>query len=278
MNRPTTLPFTRVPAFLCAGIVSVFAASTLQSHAASVIFSQDFETDTSGWLDNDDLAGYGNVSRVSSGTNGVTSQGGSFHGEVTNLTTGPYTDFGGYSDTWPGSFATQISIYIDPAQLGSNGGFDYSVAVNDQAGANRRDYVFHVTNDSDTGTLLVNADNGTGFTPSTGLELQGDTMTLAQAGWYTFRQTFSDNGSGVLSVQMEVLNSSNSTVFSKSLSSPTDIIATEIGGNRYGWFTALGSNAPLAIDNASLTLVPEPSAAFLMLAGVATAGLRRRRR
>jgi hypothetical protein len=259
MNRPTTLPFTRVPAFLCAGIVSVFAASTLQSHAASVIFSQDFETDTSGWLDNDDLAGYGNVSRVSSGTNGVTSQGGSFHGEVTNLTTGPYTDFGGYSDTWPGSF-------------------DYSVAVNDQAGANRRDYVFHVTNDSDTGTLLVNADNGTGFTPSTGLELQGDTMTLAQAGWYTFRQTFSDNGSGVLSVQMEVLNSSNSTVFSKSLSSPTDIIATEIGGNRYGWFTALGSNAPLAIDNASLTLVPEPSAAFLMLAGVATAGLRRRRR
>lgn len=188
------------------------------------------------------------------------------------------TNFGGYSSVWPGDFVSEVSVYIDPAQMGTDGGFDYSVAINGQNGAHRRDFAFLVTNDASTGSVLLNVDFGSNILPNTELELKPDTATLSAVGWYTLRSTFIDDG-GILSVQMEVLDPSNTTVFTSILSNPADDIATLVGGNRYGWFAVVDMDAPLAVDNVNVSLlpVPEPASAALALAGVAVIGLRRRR-
>ena len=54
------------------------------------------------------------------------------------------------------------------------------------------------------------------------------------------------------------------------LSTPTDLIPTVVGGNRYGWVSANEFDV-LAIDNSNLTVVPEP--ASLVLLGIASAAL-----
>jgi hypothetical protein len=54
----------------------------------------------------------------------------------------------------------------------------------------------------------------------------------------------------------------------------TDLIAN-VGGNRYGWFS-YNELPVLAFDNASLTIVPEPTSA-LQLGSGAMLLLRRRR-
>ena len=57
--------------------------------------------------------------------------------------------------------------------------------------------------------------------------------------------------------------------------SPTDAISS-VGGNRYGWFD--DNEFPvLAYDNASLTVVPEPTALALLGLGAGALLLRRRR-
>jgi type II secretory pathway pseudopilin PulG len=268
MKRLSLLSSACFSALFCLGM-------TAQSHAA-VTFAQDFETDTSGFIDST-TTGSGTITRVASGTNGITAQSGGFYAQVTATDAGPNTQFGGYSSVWPGGYTAQVSVYIDPAKMGSDGGFEYSVASNDQAGSHLRDFIFHVTNDASTGNVLVNADNGTGFVVNTNLESQAGTATLSSVGWYTFKQIFSDNA-GALSVQMEVLDPSNNVAFTSTLSNPADLISSVVGGNRYGWFTVVGTTEPLAIDNVSLTTVPESSSALLLVAGVASAAMRRRRR
>lgn len=264
---------------LCASVL--LAVVSTRTHAASLVYSQGFESDTAGWTDNVSSpgSGYGGITRVASGTNTINSQSGSFHAELTNIdSTGAYTNFGGYSSVWPGGYTSNISVYLNPALMGSDGGFDYSVAMNNQSGSHLRDFVFHVTNDASTGSLLANVDNGSSDNPSTVLENQAGTVTLSAVGWYTLRSTMYDN-SGALAVQMQILDPTNAVVFDSVLSNPADLIATVVGGNRYGWFAALNTTNPLAIDNVSLTAaVPEPASMSLLAAGAfGLFGLRRRR-
>lgn len=263
---------------LCVSVL--LAVVSTRTQAASLLYSQGFESDTAGWTDDVSSpgSGFGGITRVATGTNSITSQSGGFHAELTDIDSyGSYTDFGGYSSTWPGGYVSQISVYLNPTLLGADGGFDYAVAMNNQSNAHLRDFVFHVTNDASTGSLLANVDSGTSHTPSTQLENQPGTATLSAVGWYTLRSTMYDN-SGVLAVEMQILDPSNSVVFTSVLSNPADLIATAVGGNRYGWFTALDTSSPLAIDSVSLTSVPEPASMSLLAAGVfGIFGLRRRR-
>jgi hypothetical protein len=263
---------------LCAG--AFLAMASARTHAATSVYSQGFESDTAGWTDNvsDPGSGYGGITRVASGTNTITSQSGNFHAELTNVdSTGAYTNFGGYSGVWAGGYTSNISVYLNPALMGADGGFDYSVAMNNQSNTFLRDFVFHVTNDASTGSLLANVDNGSSDNPSTVLENQAGTVTLSAVGWYTLRSTMYDN-SGALAVEMQILDPANAVVFDSTLSNPADLIATVVGGNRYGWFAALNTASPLAIDNVSLTSIPEPASMSLLAAGAfGILGLRRRR-
>ena len=139
MKTTTPHTLTRLPAALCIGAGCFLAAASTRVNAASLLYSQGFETDTAGWTDDSTMAGFGGITRVPSGDGGIASLGGGFHAELTDIdATGPFTDFGGYSSLWPGNMESKISVYIDPSMMGTNGGFDYAVAINNQSGGHLR--------------------------------------------------------------------------------------------------------------------------------------------
>lgn len=197
------------------------------------------------------------IARAASGTAGITSSSGVAHATLTPGN-GPFTRFGGYSSNFAGGFTAQLDIYLDPAAWSNEEGFDYSVAVNNQAGNHRRDFIFHV---GMVGTdFLVNASNNTNFDFSAfklNNENSMNNYTLTDAGWYTFEQDFRDDG-GVLAVDFNLYDDSDTLLYTVTRSDPSDLIATDIGGNRYGWFTYNDQNG-LAIDNTNLVAVPEAS-------------------
>ena len=70
-------------------------------------------------------------------------------------------------------------------------------------------------------------------------------------GWYTFEHRFRDNGSGVLAVDLTLKNSAGVPQMMWTLSDPSDVIGSTVGGNRYGWFVT--NEFPfLAFDNSAL--------------------------
>jgi hypothetical protein len=150
-------------------MVLAFGMSVVE---AAPVFSQGFETDTDGWLDSSDFAGYGDIVRVGSGTGGIASFEGSFHAVVTQSgplgdESAPFTRFDGYRDTWPGTMTASAAIYLDTSWSAGEG-FDYSVAANGSDNNHRRDFIFHVTSDTSSGSLLVGGSNNTNFDPPRG--------------------------------------------------------------------------------------------------------------
>jgi hypothetical protein len=205
-----------------------------------VQFSQGFETDNSGWF---------TPTRVASGTNGITSSTGSWHAEAG----GDFTRWGGYNSVFPaGGYTTSIDIYLDLTATATNDTrFDFTSAISTPAGGHRRDFIFNAGfyNDEGAGNRFVvsastNTSRGSAYPKNPGR----NPVAISSSGWYTFQHHFHDNGSGVLAVDMTILNSSGGTVGAWTLSDPTDIIGTTVGGNRYGWFD-LNEFAFLAIDN-----------------------------
>lgn len=213
-------------------------------------FSQGFEVDTSGWLDVND-SWFGNVARVASGTNGITSSEGDFHAIFEDPTdeTGPFTRFDMYRDNWDGEWKASADIYLD-TNWGAGEGFDYSVAANGSDGAHQRDFIFHVTKDTSTGELLVGGSNNTNFDPIENLE-SGNHFQVTDSGWYTFEHHFYDN-SGQLAVDLNLYDAAGTLLFTETRTSVADDIATEIGGNRYGWFTNIDVDGGIAVDNTTL--------------------------
>lgn len=222
-----TEPTMAGPAYAYVGNTTAFGSTWFQG----------FEVDAIDWT---------NTSRVPSNSNGVTSAAGDFHGEATS---GAFTRFNAYSAAWPGDYKTEIDAYLDPAwEVGQ--GFDYSVASSNSAGALRRDFIFHVGVHAD-GRLLVNGSNNTDFVVNDFKLLNdgdGTPYHVTTAGWYKFRHVFYDDA-GVLAVDLQLVNSGGTVLFTTTRKNVTDLIGTNIGGNRYGWFTF--STRTLAIDNQS---------------------------
>lgn len=241
----------------------------------------------------------GQIERVTSGTNGITSSSGGAHAIITNLSEAsnpvlggttlgaqsPFTRFGGYSSTFGDGFVASLDIYLDPASLTDGDGFDYSVAVNNQSGNHLRDFIFHVGVDG--GDLLVNGSNNTDYSVNAfklNNENGGNNYTVTSAGWYTFEHVFRNDG-GILAVDLNLYDSSSNLLWTATRSNAADDIATVVGGNRYGFFTVNNIDG-LAIDNTSLEAlvvggapVPEPATAamgVMGLVGLALAGRRRR--
>jgi len=168
--------------------------------------------------------------------------------------TGPFSRLGGYSTDFGDGYRTEIQIYLDPTALAAGEGFDLAVAANGQDDAHQRDFIFHVTKDTSTGELLVGGSNNTNFNPREDL----DTMNHAEittAGWYTFEHKFYEGEGGALEVAMNVYDSNGDWVFTEVRSDPSDLIATEVGGNRYMWFTNIDVANGILVDDAKLEVL-----------------------
>ncbi len=195
---------------------------------------QGFEVDAIDWTA---------TTRVPSGTNGVASSTGGYHGQANS---GAFTRFNAYSSTWPGDYLTEVDIYLDPSWAVGQG-FDYSVATNNTSNAHRRDFIFHVGVTS-PGGLRVYADNNAygGGVPNAFILNSAGSVEITAEGWYTLQHIFYDDG-GVLAVDLRVLNSSGAELYTTTRKDLTDQIGVNVGGNRYGWFVF--STRTLAIDN-----------------------------
>jgi len=227
------------------------------------LYEQDFEANTSGW--NTFVGPAYAITRVPSGTNGVTSANGSWHAEGVT----PAGNWGGYGDIcgcastgcaagapFPaGGYRTSIDIYLDVGGGWVNDSrFDWSSAINQPDGTHRRDFIFNASFLDSTDLtppgagvnrfVIAASNNSPGFA-------QGGVAPAAitASGWYTFHHRFYDSGGGVLACEFSVADSAGTIVAQWVRSDPGDIIGVTVGGNRYAWAPA--SSFPfLAFDNA----------------------------
>jgi len=254
-----------------------FAAVIASAASAAPLYSQGFETDTSGWSA---------PTRVPSGTDGVPSASGSYHAE-TAQGAGDYTTWGGYNNSTGGSpgafqpYTTSLDIYLNVGAGAANDTrFDFTNAINNPSGNFLRDFVFNVgfyDSADNTGPgagtdrFIVSASNNAGRGNAYPKDPGRNPTSIGTTGWYTFQEAFFDNG-GALGVTLSILDSADATIGSWLLGG--DPIGG-VGGNRYGWFAA-NEFRFIAIDNASLTApsaTPLPSALPLFVTGFGAIGL-----
>ena len=253
-------------------------------------FFQGFETNNAGW---DVFGGTNDAVRVASGTHGVTSRTGSFHGEAV---TGDLekndgsaaTRWGGYNMSFSAGmgYITAADIFLNIGGAFSNDTrFDWDSAASQLDGNFRRDFVFNAGfyNVTDaTGSVprfVVSASNNAGRSGAFPENPGRDPFAITTTGWYTF-QHFFHNVAGVLVVDLSILNSSGVTLHTWQLSDPSDTAAI-CCGNRYGWFP-LQEFSFLAFDNSLRTdtaiTTPEPASLALIGAGLLGVALLRRRK
>jgi hypothetical protein len=218
--------------------------------APTVVFFEGFETGTAGWI--------AAPTRVSSGTNGIVSLEGGFHGESH---AGDFTRWGGYSSVFPpGGYSTFVALYLDMATAAANDTkFDFSSAINNPGGTHRRDFILAggFYNDTDvTGSgprfVFSVSNNAPGWPKDPGRS----PYAITTSGWITVEHRFYDAGAGVLAVNVTLRNPAGAALSTWTLSDPTDLIGSTVGGNRYGWFVNNGFSF-LAIDNTMLTTPPQ---------------------
>lgn len=233
-------------------------------------YSNGFETDISGW---DFFGGSYNAARVSSGTNGITSADGGYHAE--SSAAGSAGNWGGYNygagsvPTVFQEYTTSIDLYLDVEGGWANDTrFDFSSAINNSSGTHLRDFIFNggFYNDA-TGPgagsdrFVISASNNSQPGDAYAKNPGRNPIAIDTTGWYTFEHHFYDN-SGVLAVDMSILNAAGTLVNTWTLSNPLDSISG-VGGNRYGWFS-YNQFSTLAFDNTSMTVVPEPATLALL--------------
>ena len=238
--------------FLSAAVVFMFSAIPV---LAAIHYFQGFEVDTYDWS---------GVTRVGSGASGVTSAAGDFHAQADTVaapnTTSDFTKFGGYESTFPaGGYTTSIDVYLNvDAGNPNDTRFDWSSAINKPDGTHRRDFVFNAGfyNDSDaTGTgprFVINA--STNATRSGAFPKNSGSFTIPTTGWYTLEHHFRNAGLGVLAVDLSISTLAGAPLKTWTLSDPTDIIGSTVGGHRYGWIV-IQEFPILVIDNVSLLSV-----------------------
>jgi hypothetical protein len=265
-----------VTAMMVVGLIALSAGVA----QAAPLYSQGFETDIAGW---DAFGGAYDATRVTSGTNGVTSAGGSFHAE--SSAAGSAGNWGGYNfgagnavPTVFQEYTTSVDIFLDIAGGWANDTrFDFDSAINNSGGTFLRDFIFNggFYNDATgpgagTDRFVISASNNSQPGSAYAKNPARDPIAIDVTGWYTFEHHFYDN-SGVLAADLSIFDSSSALVNTWTLSNLADTIAS-VGGNRYGWFTD-NDFAVLAFDNAQLeltpTVIPVPAAAWagMMLIG-----------
>ena len=222
-------------------------------------FSESFEDgDAEDTFQDEDTNWSGQMTVVASGANGIDAADGGEYAVFEQTgepgdETGPFSRLGGYRAYFGEGYEVETKIYLDTSWAAGSG-FDVSVASNNQSGGHLRDFIFHVTQDTSTGELLIGANNGTTFDPSENLE-NGNHAAVDVSGWYTFNWEFYENALGDLEVAMNVYDASGDWLFTEILSNPGDDIDTVVGGNRYMWFTNIDVDGGIAVDDVSLSTV-----------------------
>lgn len=224
---------------------------------AFAAYFQSFEFDTAGWT---------GATRVSTGTNGVPSESGTFHAEDQNLSGLTFTNWGGYGKTFPlGGYTTTVDIYLDilATSYANDTRFDWSSAVNTPGCAHRRDFVFNAGFYTDLDPLtglpvprfVISASNNATRSGADPRNPGRDPFTIYTEGWYTFEHRFyavPPTPGGVLHVDLTIKDAVTGTPLHMwTLSDPSDIIGTTVGGNRYGWFV-INEFPALAFDTSAL--------------------------
>jgi hypothetical protein len=271
--------------------------------AAAGAYSNNFDSNTAGWFN----YGGNTITQRPSGydndvyAEGIPSASDGFHarldrgeceidgpppgggiGDSVNCP-GPFTQWGGYGDTWNGPYQTQVDIYLDAAYANTpangdspNGNlilindptnaaeigtrFDYTSAINDNTGSHLRDFGFVVGTGQSGSTCtgwVVNAQTNVTRDSAFPDDASKDPECIAESGWYTFKHNFYENAAHNLEVKMEIFpvgspaNPDWSWTIESADGSGPDHIST-VGCNRYGWF-ADQEIYGLPIDNASMT-------------------------
>jgi len=202
------------------------------------------------------------ISRVSTGTNGINAASGAGYGlahSVGIIQTGVFSRVGSYSSIFGNGYRIRQSVYMDlndQAVTANTYGWDLSAASSSQVGAHLRDFIFHTASNASGQILVAGSNNSNGAKRNDLASLNHYTIT--SSGWYTFEFVFRNNA-GVLAVDLNLLNNSNTVLWTETRSNPADLISTVVGGNRYLWFTFLAVDN-LAIDNTSIERLTTVSA------------------
>jgi hypothetical protein len=254
LNRLAVFTILQTRLFRIAGLLFLTAAfgASVSAQPSQTQFSQGFETDNSGWFANTAPP----PARVVSGTSGIPAKTGGFYAQVAAGDPNTFTRWGGYNSVFPvRGYTTSVDVYLDVS-----GGYandtraDFSSAVSDAnpTPAHRRDFVFNFGFYNDAGPFgggnrfVFSASNNS---PGNPRDPARSPLVVSATGWYTLKHRFYDNGAGVLAVEMSLLDAGGATLGTWTLSDPTDVIGSTVGGNRYGWLV-FNQFSNLAIDNA----------------------------
>ena len=261
---------------------------------AALLHNEGFETNTGDWTDYDSV-----VTRVASGTGGITSAGGSYHAVISDPDPLP-AEYGSGAYSWTGDVRTNfgdgwsssMDIYIDLTDGRIADGtyfFDLSQAISNNTGTGGlQDNIFHVgaanivspTDKNEDGSyeLYVSAshNSGTGQLLSPGG--YGGDYTIGQfteSGWYTFSYDFTASTERADSVQVtwDVTDASNNSLWNVSWTTEHYALS-DAGANYYLWFVSADTD-DLAIDNVQVNGIPEPGT--LALLGLGSLLLRKRK-
>ena len=218
-------------------------------------FDADFDSGFAGLLE-ENSGWSGSITVMNDGDGGLNTPDGGNYAVIAQTDadgglTGPFTRFDSYRSDFADGYSASTTIYLDMG-MAVGEGFDWSVAASTQSGGHLRDFVFHVTKDGDTGTILVGASNNTNFDPILNLET-GNHASISSSGWFTFEHRFYENDSGDLEVAMNVYDAAGDWVFTEIRTNPADDIDTVAGGNRYGWFTNIDVAGGIAVESISLS-------------------------
>lgn len=243
---------------LAFALTSTLSVLSITKAATDIVWDQGFESNTDGWLDDSTSWGYGIVTQKNTGDGGINAKTGTHYALMEGSNgSGPFSRFDGYRYTWPGSYAADIDVYLDPSWADGTG-FDYTVASSKNDGSSHlRDFIFHVTKDSSTHELLVAGSNNTNFAPREDLESINH-YSITSPGWYTLQHVFRDQG-GSLAVDLNLLDSDGNNLWHETRNNVSDDISSIVGGNRYSWFTFINVAGGVAVDNHLLSLTkPDP--------------------
>jgi hypothetical protein len=224
-------------------------------------FFNGFENNTDGWFE-----WGGSITRVASGTNGITSASGSWHAEVVVGPTngdGVFTRFGGYSSTFPaGGFSQLVDVFIDPTMgnIGEGWALDNALNGNDGSWEEAGGVGAIKAND---GKWWIAADgDGGGYPGPIG---GGVGLGIDTADWYTIESQWIENFDDPTMIDRNTFVYDGVGNLLYSHYNLKQVALADAGGNRYGWF--LDSNGPdwppiqfgLPIDNSALLQFVSPT-------------------
>ncbi|MBK7427364.1 MAG: hypothetical protein IPI60_10240 [Saprospiraceae bacterium] len=237
----------------------------------TLIYENDFEIEVG-------ANNWNGVTLTPSGTDGFASANGAQHAKLPagggpmGTTSSAFSQLGGYSSVFP-SFGYQVNLKL---YLNVEGGWandtrvDYSCASNNTLGAHRRDFIYNIGfyNDetgpgANINRFVISTSNSAGRSNSYPKNPARNPIAISTTGWYIFQQTFYDNGSGVLAVDLKIFDGANSLIHTWTLSDASDIIGSTVGGNRYAWVLN-NEFSLLAIDKSNLYNLPAPCLPFII--------------